>query len=714
MSGAIAAGKPLCSVDSVLLEVPAESRASMLLNPREHGRQTRDRSFEIESLKNCRTKPFFYPLLPFCMNGLDVIVPGNAADFFVPLMGLIFSVVLLLAGIRLGGNVAGSLVVLMLLVGSPLIAWLFRGAYLETVAGILLSLAILPWIASRGKPLELSWLQFFAAGLAVSFHPVMIVLAVPLAGAMALEGSHSLRRLCLFAGAFAAGLLPLVFLTIFVATPYGSISRHNLADILLHSSSIRPTMVAVSCLAFLVIAGQVGKKWIMSRVSLEGWRNNVLSAVLFAAWILPVLLAVRYWEQGQGHVVLRGFSEMLDGLQLPFGVALLSMCLVVLVSRNSLREKICLTFVFLSLPLFLYLKGAENMGLWSQRRLIASLLIVITCCMPVSVGLVARAIQTGLFRTARCTVVVLLILFVGAHNAVRWPAPYLVRYEDGSGAWVHKVGDVIGAKLAFFDYHPYSVPFAVKPGCRALGLSEFGHDGLPGIIKWLGERATQEDVLLFTAYDNPGMEEGIILIEKGRESGRFEIAHSKTALPAVRRWREVDMRILEISAVSAANMPVLCKVLDDGPLAIREPWGRGSPIKADGLVLPARWSREGSGIVGPVPLPGGSVKISLEAAASRDDGVDGQVLRIVPPWGSEGLSLAVSNNLVSVSGILVRPSEQKDYGSLTGVYRIYADKPYDPAKVGKKGYNSDLGARIHLVRIEAVSFASNKNEKSVR
>jgi hypothetical protein len=116
-------------------------------------------------------------------------------------------------------------------------------------------------------------------------------------------------------------------------------------------------------------------------------------------------------------------------------------------------------------------------------------------------------------------------------------------------------------------------------------------------------------------------------------------------------------------------------------------------------MLPARWSREGSGVIGPVPLPGQTVRIVIEAAASRDDGVDGQALRIIPPWGGEGLALSVSNDYCSVSGLLLRPLDKKDTGLRTGIYRVSADKPYDPAKAGIKGYDADLGARIHRISI---------------
>ena len=711
MAEAMMNGRPFQGVDSVLLEIPEDLRAYVLLNPQEQGRLTRDRSFEIASLKTGNTKPFFYPLLPLCMNGLDNLLPGNARDLFVPLLGFVFAFAILLSGIRIGGVIPGTLVSLMLLTGSPLIVWLLRGAYLETISGILISMALIPWIVSTTKPLKLSCIQFFAMGLAVSFHPVMIVLALPLSGIMIIEGADSFKRLFLFTGSFLVGLMPIFLLTLFIATPYGEMSLGNLKHTLIYSSSIRPTIAAVVLLGMMIVVLQVGKKWLLPRISLAGWRNNVLSGILLVLWVLPVLLAVKYWEQGQGRVVLAGFCEMLDGLQPPFGSVILLLCMIVLFSRNTLREKMCLTFLFMSLPLFLYLKGAEHMGLWSQRRLIASFVIVITCCMPTAVTLVSRALQPGLMRIGRYVGVLLLVMFVGAYNAVRWPAPYLICYEKGAGAWVKHVTEIIGNRLAFFDYHPFSVPFAVQPGSRVLGLSEFGKDKLPGMIKWLEEKAANEEVLLVSAYSNPGLEDNIVLKDIARETGRFEIAHSKTVLPAERRWRNVDLSIMRVIPVSSADHVVLCKTFDDGPLALRGSWGKGRPIKVDGKMLPARWSREGSGVIGPVPLPGQSVRVSIEGAADRDDGIEGQILRIRPPWDGKTLSLAVSNDFTRVSGVLSKGGDQKDGGKRTGIYSICAEKPYDPGKVGIKGYENDLGARIHMIRIEAASGGVDTNEK---
>ncbi|MEI8352671.1 MAG: hypothetical protein WCG36_10235, partial [bacterium] len=101
----------------------------------------------------------------------------------------------------------------------------------------------------------------------------------------------------------------------------------------------------------------------------------------------------------------------------------------------------------------------------------------------------------------------------------------------------------------------------------------------------------------------------------------------------------------------------------------------------------------------PLPPPGGSVTVTLTAAASRDDDIAGQVLVLQPPWKGDGLRLAVSNAFTVVSGVLTRPASAAGSSVRTGIYRLHADHPYDPAKAGIRGYEHDLGARIHSITI---------------
>ena len=97
------------------------------------------------------------------------------------------------------------------------------------------------------------------------------------------------------------------------------------------------------------------------------------------------------------------------------------------------------------------------------------------------------------------------------------------------------------------------------------------------------------------------------------------------------------------------------------------------------------------------------MRIRLDAVAERHNGLNHQTISFHPPWDGEALSLIVSNSFTSVLGELLRPADQTDDGQRTGVYRIYADAPYSPQQAGIRGFANDLGALIHLIRIEIAS-----------
>jgi hypothetical protein len=185
---------------------------------------------------------------------------------------------------------------------------------------------------------------------------------------------------------------------------------------------------------------------------------------------------------------------------------------------------------------------------------------------------------------------------------------------------------------------------------------------------------------------------------------RLERARGKHAFPAARKDKTVDVRILRVSPVEDEPPAVMEKVFDGGQFGLRPPWGRGDiGIRTkEGRRLPASWSREGSGIVGPVPRPGESVKLSVWAGAYRNNDSGDQVIRFVPPWEGEPLQVAIGNDYALSTGVLRRPPEANGYRGLTGTYRIYAENPYDPKKAGIRGFAEDLGVLIHKVGMELV------------
>jgi hypothetical protein len=106
-------------------------------------------------------------------------------------------------------------------------------------------------------------------------------------------------------------------------------------------------------------------------------------------------------------------------------------------------------------------------------------------------------------------------------------------------------------------------------------------------------------------------------------------------------------------------------------------------------------------LLGPVPDVGMSVRVIVEGGACREDGRQDQVLRVHPPWGGESAELVLSNSWTRAEGILTRENDTPSQAT-TGAYRLTSAYPYDPAAAGIRGFDSDLGALIHRIRIEPV------------
>ncbi|MEI6564161.1 MAG: hypothetical protein WCO42_07645 [bacterium] len=697
MARSFSEGRQLHDTDRTLQEIPTPLRRAVLLEFKHWGRDTRDRSFEITSLQTCDTQPYFYPFLPMAATGLDRLTGKHGGDYFVPLMGLLVFSVILFTGMALG-NKYGLLASIVLLIGTPLPAYLFRGYYAEAVAAGL-AILVLTGVSLNVRPLWFRVLAPLALGLAVCFHPVAIVLSLPALIMILIDNTLSRKGMILTLAGFVSGLAPLWAMTVWGCQPYGNIVNVQTFLTRLSAQPLQQLLAVFVVIFSLSIAGLLFGPRTMKTRLVNGLRGSVAHTVIFP--LLLILAAIPYaiplsiWPGKE--LVLTGLGEYEDGVRLGYGLVLLGGAAATFCINGLNRSRVLLLLAVLLSPFFFYLKGFEPMGLWSQRRLIPfDLLLIIALMPPLATACNVCAKRWGRFPAALISGG---LLVAGLFNFIQWPAPYLARHEKGATAWVEFLSRKIGNRLAFFDYYPYSVPFSTSGKSRVIGLSEYGYNALPALSKWLAQRAGQEEVLWVTAYSNPGLEDGVVLESLSHETVCLDHIVSKTALPAECQKRIIDVDIMR--GIPASNdMPlVVHKILDDGPLALRGSWGCRSPIRNVGAMMPARWSREGSGIVGPIPKAGQTVRITLEAAASRDDGLPGQVLKIQPPWGGPVLSLAVSNDLTRISGIITRPANSQPV-PVTGVYWLSSASPYDPAKAGIGGYETDLGARIHLIVIE--------------
>jgi len=697
MAGALADGRPLLGVDKALSELPRPVRSLVLFRP-EHHKPTRDISFRISSMETCRTRPFFYPTLPLAMVGFDLVVPGMARDYTVPAAGALFFCALLALCFAAAGG-WGLLAGMAVLLGSLYPVWFFRGTYPESVGAILVATSMVSWIAGEEVERGPGYLECFCLGLSVTFHPLLAVLAVPALGAVVVS-ARDLRPWKTFLAvlAFLAGTVPLFLLTRYVTSPYGQLRIGSLAVWWERSPVMGAVMIATgaACGALLLILGF--RRPMVRRIAAFREERPLLFAVLFAL-LLAAPTAVASWLPVHGLLIRRGLTDLWGGTQAGFTALLLMAAAYALLSDRDDRLKILALVAATALPPLLYLKGVEDPGLWSQRRL-----------MPFGVlatAFAALSLTKMLGRLSRrsaayASIATALIIFAGLSNAVRWPTPYLARQDRGADAWVERMEERFGESTVFFDYHRYSVPFAVGVGNRVFGFGSYAFEGMPRLMEWLAGAAGKEEILLVSAYREGWVEEGVTLVEVDGEPVTLKRARGKRGFPAVRAEKKLDLRTFRLLPEEGDPPAVMEKVFDGGRFGLRPPWGRRDiPLRTkDGRNKPAFWSREGSGIVGPLPPPGGVVAVELHAGASRKDNRGDQGVLIRPPWQGDSLRLSVGNSYSVSSGLLRRPADADAPGGGTGVYRIYAEEPYNPRKSGIRGFSRDLGVLLHKVKME--------------
>jgi hypothetical protein len=692
MAVAFGAGRGVHEEDRILKEAPENIRRHLMLIPNMRYRNTRDRSFLVHSLGDSpKTEPFFYPLVPWLASGLETVLPGYGRDALMPLFGLLFITALVCLG-RQFGQYWGMAVALTFVLGCPLPLWLYRGFYIEAAGMTVLVGSAWAWTQGHSK-----WGAFFA-GLSASFHPVFLIPGSLLLVMMLLgrgKGFVDTFRLALF---FLLGLLPLVAMTIWVCAPYGQLDIQHIRS-LLQVSTVHQLMFAggLGVSGLLLVFSSIPKAGQWIRKGLQDARVRVGLTVLA---FLPLLLTAFLWSEG-GRVE-RGLEEFALAIRWPLGC--LALVGIVQVHGTRIRAVFfCFWLIFVcTLPLFAYLKGLEQVGMWSQRRLFPAYGLLCLALIPA----ISQRVQdwvTGSLIRIRAGIAVVVLSCAAFANPIRWPAPYWVQVEKGALEEVQDLQTEIGGRLAFFDYLPYSFPFAVTNRTRALGLNEESHRHLPEIVSWLAEKSRQEEVWWFTAYANPGLEDGVRLNEIRKIEFPLDRINAKQALPAERKSITISMTVLEALPVQAEGDLAVDKVLDGGPLALRGIWGnyRRSLKTESGERVPAEWTRKRSGIIGPMPSPGSGVRLTLWAASGRD--VPQQVT-VIPPWPDTEVDIEIPSAFGKVELWLPAPHEgtieDEDY---TGTYTFFIPNPYDPSAEGIRGFANDLGFICHRIRVERAS-----------
>ncbi|WP_028572285.1 hypothetical protein [Desulfonatronum lacustre] len=710
-------GRDLIGVDQTLTRVLPELRTSFLYIPAPHLRMTRDRSFQLDDLDSCTYRPWFYPFLTYAALGFDHIIPGKAVDYFLPSLTLLFFI---LAGAFMASKTGlpGLVAALGLIAGLPLIPWFARGYYPEWAALLLVFPVVLNWLRDQSPPSSgrhasifrtsghppssaSLCLSAFVLGLAACFHPVIL----PWSGAVFLLliiGFPTIQNLRVLAagGCFALGLTPLVIVTQWVTRPYGDIFNPRWMLGAAQGSTLFFLLLLIAATG-LAAAGLLltprGRSRLHDLLFSPGWTAHALR--LCAAMIPTGLLLL---SEQTTAATAEGLADLWSVLTTPYGFIAAATILASFLPAVRPRPRVLLVATVALASVYLYLKGIEPFGLWSQRRLLPVLFPFIVASLAVWRDVLhAHGHQWRTNTLIPGGLAAIAAVMFTLHSPF-----YLLRAESGADAAIRMLDEATQDGLTFYDYHQYGSPLAALGQVGALPLSNrLTDEAREQVLLWAEKAAASEPVRWVSAFANPGLEQGVILVESLTIRQDLPRLRARRAFPAQVAQHPLSMTVLEARPIqNASPLLKLDKILDRGPLALRGPWGRPDiPLSApNGDRLPARWTREGSAVIGPLPAPGEAVRIEMVAGAARRDDQAHQVVTITPPWPGPALELRVENTHTGVSGLLRRPRNADSPEDRTGQYVLTTHDPYDPAQYDIRGFDADLGVLLHRIRIEAV------------
>ncbi len=678
-------GRGFHDPDTVLAEVPPELRESFLLHRGPVGRPTRDRVFSLSGWQKVETKPFFMPTLPLAAAAQS---PVLAPERFVPLVGALWWTLVLAAGFAAGGG-WGLAAVVALALGTAWPAFFLRGFYAEGVGTMLIGAVV---AAAAVRPLRggMAALAGFALGMSVGYHPTMVVLAVPVGLALLLERRDGKT----FAGVSAgmlAGFFPFWALTRWVCQPYGDWTRWEKLKRLIF---LAPEHQAIALVVAVLAAASAVALWLGFRPAVRAWVRRTDGRMSPWGWLavcavpLALIAASPDWADG---ALGKGAAATWSGIRWPMAVLFLAGAGWVLAGRRPLRERFWLAALCAAALLFLFIQGVEApVGLWSQRRFLPVVLM--------GVSLLAVALGAGLAglsgRTWKGLALAGLILAGGA-NLARWPVAYGIVNETGAAEWVRETAEQMGPeRWVVFDYYGHSVPYAADLKHRALGLGEPSRNHWPEVAEWIAGLTASQEVWVVSSWSPTAMEDGFRLEPMLSKTGYFPMVKTKGFFPAEAGAREVIHHFMLAVPMEEGETAIQDKVLDGSPVGLRGRWGR--------IRQGMTWTRQGSGIVGPVPKKGDRVVLEAECAWSPpDEDWNKQHLRVTPPWGGDPLKVEVPAGQHTVAVVMGRPADDGDSAS-TGVYAFRVERPFDPERFGLRGYDEDLGVQMRriIIRIE--------------
>jgi len=698
MTHAMAQGRDQMGLDQTLLDVPADIRANFLYMPDHGQRLTRDRSFQLDNLETCTYRPWFYPLLSYAAQGFDWIAPGTALDFFLPTLALLFFISCGWFMFRQTGlpGLAASAGVLF---SMPLLFWFARGYYPELAGLLLVALAALYWVESK-KSRRGDQLYFFTLGFATCFHPLLALWTGALLLLTLVHRRSTPRQSLLAVLCWPLGALPLIFITHYVTQPYGDIFNPHWLYAVFSGDTLYFLLLLgalITCALICLVLLPFGQALLHALLFAPGSRQHILRLIMALVPLLLLLLVPHTRPQTLG-----GLRDLGSLLVSPFGLVAMATIFASILPgvRPAPRALLIMTVALASV--FLYLKGLEPFGLWSQRRLLPITIPFLVAALGIWRDVFLAWTNTSWKpRLTSGAFVLLAAIMLVQHTPLYW-----LRSEQGSNDILRHINQLTARGLTIFDYHQYGSPLAALGHTPTLALSNrISTEQRTSAIQWAALEAHARPVIWATAFDNPGLEQGVALEHVASIDQNLPRLTAKQALPVALRDHNLSIQFLTMRPLEPGHKaPSLDKVLGPGHLALRGAWGRSDIALSapDGAKLPARWTREGSGIIGPVPKPGESVRVEMTAGAYRGDELDHQVMFIVPPWDGPPLQLYVNNPYTMASGTLHRPHDATLFKGITGQYDLHSQHPYDPSLAGIGGFSPDLGVLLHRIRMDVL------------
>ena len=354
-----------------------------------------------------------------------------------------------------------------------------------------------------------------------------------------------------------------------------------------------------------------------------------------------------------------------------------------------------------SLP-FLVIQGQEvHVGIWSLRRSLPPFALLTLAAFfgalePAPEESEGPAGTRGLWwrrgqGRLRWT---LLLLVCSVAAGVRTDLATLGGGEVGARELARTVEsrmDAAPGALFLFDYFSQGAPFTSLPGRAAFGLNDgvaktLGH---ARIAAWLRDECEKRPVYVVACshVEAPILDDGIALVPEGEPVlGTVSRIDGKTFRTAQAISRDLVFSFLRVRPAAPGDTTAVLPGHSPFGLA---PGAWDEPRRGK----EGRWACDGAAFHAPVPEPGETVEVSLDASWWTRDGAAAptQTLRLEPPFPGESSEAALEPgpDFRTVTLSVTRDAADVEPRPATGLYRLRASERYD-----EKGFPPALAVRV--------------------